>query len=423
MTAPTPSSSIPPLATESSSAVGQGVTPNDAYPRGRRKGSGLSWSATLALVFLVIALVVGAGAWLQQRRFDSAGRELAAQMQLFSTQLGESKRESKQALLLVEGQAKQIVELQQSLADAREQFTGLEQAWQAFNRGLEDSMLANDIERLVTLASQQLRLASNVNNAVMALETALSTLVRAERPRFAAVQRAISADLDRLRSVPMVDVSAISVRLDTVTNLIGRAPLLVPDAVVPRVAALAPDSAHRAASETSTTASVAVSATAPATVSTSASEAIAPTAPVATSDERWWDVVWAKTRGWSKSVASFMAKELASVVSIQRVNDASALLMSPEQGAQLRANLRSRVLTAQMALLMHQPAIWRAEIANIEASLTSRYDPKSIDTVTAIRLIRELATVQISAALPDMADSISALEAVRLLEPNNKSED
>jgi uroporphyrin-3 C-methyltransferase len=231
----------------------------------------------------------------------------------------------------------------------------------------------------------------------MALETALSTLVRADRPRFAAVQRAISADLDRLRSVPLVDISALSVRLEALATLIGRAPLLVPDAAVPTVAAIG-----AVASPPSTEQPVAVS------------------QPLVS--EAWWDIAWSKTVLWSKAVVVFVAKELASVVSIQRVTDANALLLSPEQGAQLRANLRTRVLTAQMALLMHQPSVWRAEIASIEASLIARYDPKAVDTVAALRLVRELATVPVSAALPDMSDSIAALEAVRLQESNHKSE-
>ena len=366
--------------------------------RFRRKNTGPSWSVTLLLVFLLLAVVIGAWAWFAQKRFDRAGREVATQVQDFTAQLIETKREAKRALGLVEGQAKLIVELQQSLAEAKSQYEGLEEAWASFNKGMEDSMLANDIDRLVTLASQQLRLASNVNNAVMALETALSTLVRADRPRFVVVQRAISADLDRLRSVPLVDVSALSVRLETLATLIGRAPLLVPDAAVPKVAAIG-----------GVTPPVSTAQPAAATVAGSTNEA-------------WWDIAWSKTVLWSKSVAVFVAKELASVVSIQRVTDANALLMSPEQGAQLRANLRTRVLTAQMALLMHQPSVWRAEIASIEASLTARYDPKAVDTLAALRLVRELATVPVAAALPDMSDSIAALEAVRLQEPNNKSE-
>jgi uroporphyrin-3 C-methyltransferase len=397
------------------------------------------------LVFLLLAVMIAAWAWFAQKRFDRTGREVATQVQDVTAQLIETKREAKLALSLVEGQAKLIVNLQQSLAEAKGQYEGLEEAWASFNKGMEDSMLANDIDRLVTLASQQLRLASNVNNAVMALETALSTLVRADRPRFAAVRRAISADLDRLRSVPLIDVSALSVRLETLATLIGRAPLLVPDAAVPKVAAISvatppvstvqPDvtspNAAKLPTAQSTTAqsTTAQSTTAQSTTAQSGAIATADMMQAGASayatvpaDGAWWDSAWRKTVVWSKAVAVFAAKELASVVSIQRVTDANALLMSPEQGAQLRANLRTRVLTAQMALLMHQPSVWRAEIASIEASLAARYDPKAVDTVAALRLVRELAAVPVSAALPDMSDSIAALEAVRLQEPNNKSE-
>ncbi len=376
--------------------------------RTQRKGAGTSWSVTLMIVFLVVALVVGGGAWFSQKRFDSVGREVALQIQGVTAQLIDTKREAKQALALVEAQAKLIFDLQQSVAESKEQFDVLEQAWASFNNGMEDSMLANDIDRLVTLASQQLRLASNVNNAVMALETALSTLVRADRPRFAPVQRAISADLDRLRSVPLVDVGALSVRLEVLATLIGRAPLLVPDLAVPNVVAITP-----VAPKSSTSVATAVATTSGDTASAESNGL----------DQPWWTIALNKTVLWSKAVAVFMAKELASVVSIQRVNDAQALLMSPEQGSQLRANLRTRVLTAQMALLMHQPSVWRAEIANIEASLVARYDPKAVDTVAALRLARELAAVPVLAALPDMTESSAALEAVRLQESRNKSED
>jgi len=418
MTEPTPSPQSSAQAEPAKLATPAISSTPEYSSRFRRKNTGPTWSVTLMLVFLLLAVVIGAGAWFSQKRFDTAGREVATQVQGFTAQLVETKREAKLALGLVESQAKLIVTLQQSLAESKSQFEGLEEAWASFNKGMEDSMLANDIDRLVTLASQQLRLASNVNNAVMALETALSTLVRADRPRFAAVQRAISADLDRLRSVPLVDVSALSVRLEALATLIGRAPLLVPDAAAPNVAAV-PSAAARAPTARPAAAQATAVAPAPATPSgmpqTGAAEP-----PVG---EAWWDLAWRKTVLWSKAVAVFVAKELASVVSIQRVTDASALLMSPEQGAQLRANLRTRVLTAQMALLMHQPSVWRAEIASIEASLTTRYDPKAVDTVAALRLVRELASASVVAALPDMSDSIAALEAVRVQELNKKSED
>jgi uroporphyrin-3 C-methyltransferase len=116
---------------------------------------------------------------------------------------------------------------------------------------------------------------------------------------------------------------------------------------------------------------------------------------------------------WSGSVATLISKELASVIHVQRVSDASALLVSPEQAAQLRANLRSRLLTAQLALVMRQPSLWKAELTSIEAALLARYDPQSPDTLAALKMARELAATAVVVPLPDLSDSVAALESVR----------
>jgi len=106
-------------------------------------------------------------------------------------------------------------------------------------------------------------------------------------------------------------------------------------------------------------------------------------------------------------------RELSDVISVQRVTDKDALLMSPEQGTLLRANLRARILTAQMALLMHQSTIWRLELSTIESAVMSRYDAKSPETLNALRLLRELAATNVVISMPDITESFSALEAVR----------
>jgi len=53
--------------------------------------------------------------------------------------------------------------------------------------------------------------------------------------------------------------------------------------------------------------------------------------------------------------------------------------------------------------------------------LNDRFDPKAVDTIAALRVVRELATVSVSIAVPDIVDSIAALEAVRVSETNTKS--
>ncbi len=385
----------------------------------RKTKAGQSWSVTLSIVLFLVVVVLAIGAWFQQKRFTTTGREVATQVQTFTTALAQVQRESKQALALAESHASRIAQLEQSLRESQNQFAALESAWETFNKGMEDTMLANDIERLLTLSSQQLRLAGNVNNAIMALETALSTLIRADRPAFSGLQRAINTDLDRLRAQPLIDVSVISGRLDNLMSLVARAPLLVPDAAAPRIADIvAPVVPHPTVAQPTSQNVVAAQ---PQSSSATSSAVTAETTPVSSITQwQWWSQIWEASVVWlkqtSKNVVSALARELSAVVSIQRVSDANALLMSPEQGAQLRANLRTRLLTAQMALLMHQPSIWRTELTAVESSLLERFDPKSVDTIAATRLVKELAAIPVSLSLPDIVDSITALEAVRLSE-------
>ena len=390
-----------------------------ALLKGKKRSLGPSWPLALAIVFLLIAVVIGAGAWFQQQRFEKVGREFATQVQGLTAQVTDTRRDAVQALSLAQSQANRLSKLEQAQLETKNQFDALEQVWQGANKGIEDAMLGNDIDRLLSTANQQLRLSGNVNNAIITLETALSTLARADRPRFASVQRAISLDLDRLRAVPLVDIPILSTRLDHLSALVARAPLLLPDAASPKVT---PNVAASSPSTTLEPSGQAQSTQAPSVQMQSSSSPSAD--PVIATDTsrliedlgRWWSRALDSTIAWTKSAAVVLTREFAEVVSIQRVSDANALLMSPEQGALLRANLRTRVLTAQMALLMHQAPVWKAELAAIEQSLIARYDPKAPDTLAALRLVRELAAIQISMSLPDINGSMAALESVRTSE-------
>ena len=368
--------------------------PASAAVRTRRQSAGLSLVSTLAIIFLLVALVAAAGAWFAQRRFETATKQIGTQVLDLKNQADDARRDVKQALVVLDAQQLRIQQAEAALRDAQSQFAALEQLWQNFNRGMEDSMLANDVDRLLIVAGQQLRVSGNVNNAILALEHGLSMLVRADRPRFASLQRAISADLDRLRGVTTVDIPGVSAKLEQLTNLLGRAPLLVPDAAVPGLMS-ARD--RNGASQ---------SAIASAPAKPSPVESI-------NAGQAWWESAWQQIRVSLKHSAVFLVRELSDVISVQRVTDKDALLMSPEQGALLRANLRARILTAQMALLMHQSTIWRLELSTIESAVASRYDAKSPETLSALRLLRELAATNIAISMPDITESFSALEAVR----------
>lgn len=382
--------------TKAQTPVSPSVTQASLLLKNKKRNSGPSWSTGLLILFFLVACVAAFGIWFQQTRFEKVGREIATQVQGLTGQVNDARRDASLALGLAQTQSIQIAKLEQVQREAKNQLEALDQVWQGANKGMEDAMLANDIDRLLAMANQQLRLSGNVNNAVITLEAALATLVRADRARFASVQRAISFDLERLRAVPLVDVPVLSKRLDDLSVLIARAPLLVPDAAAPSINANAVDVPAPAASP----------ATAPAPAAS----------PAEASGMPWWEGVIKSTTAWSQTALSVLGRELAELVSIQRVSDANALLLSPEQGTLLRANLRTRVLTAQMALLMNQAPVWKTELTAIDQSLLVRFDPKAPDTMLALRLVRELLSVQIAIPLPDIAGSLSALESVRSAE-------
>ena len=372
----------------------------------RRRGAGQSWATTLAMLFLLLAIGLGAALWWQQKRFDHSIREIAGQFQSMGTQLADAKRDGRQASAMADSHAGRIAQLERSVREGQIQYAALEQAWQTFNKGMDDAILASDVDRLLGLASQQLRLAGNVNNAIVSLETALNMLVRADRPAFSGVQHAISMDLDVLRAVPIVDSTVITSRLESLMALVSRAPLLVPDASAHGSPGAAGVSPHRAAADSTSSDKAAIS--------DKATPDGKGAAPVSTADSTWWRQSLDEVYTWPSRMLTLFRRELIGVIQVQRVNDPNALLLSSEQAAQLRANLRSRVLTAQLALMMNQQEIWKTELAAIDQALSSRFDSQSNDVTAAKKLVQELLQTPVSVKLPDVSSSVAALEAARL---------
>ncbi|WP_088139324.1 uroporphyrinogen-III C-methyltransferase [Achromobacter xylosoxidans] len=355
--------------------------------RPAKRGSGPLVPALIILILLAAGL--GYALWMQRTQFVSAGREVATRLETLTADLAQARKDTREALALAQAQAGRVGELEDTVRETQSQYNALQLAWQNFNDSASDELLANDVERLLTIANQQLRLAGNVSNAIVALETAQSRLARADRPRFSSLQQAINGDLDRLRAVSTVDIPAQSARIDRLVALIGKAPLLVPDAAAPGVAP----------------AGEAAPAAAPA-------PAVDPLAGLP-ADAPWWQRWRAEMASWPGRAGSALAHELGGLITIQRVDEPAALLLSPDQADQVRGTLRQRLLTAQLAMLMRQPAVWKSELDNVGVTLAKYFDSRSPDTVAAQTLARELAQTDIAVRMPEVADSLNAVAALR----------
>ena len=75
---------------------------SDAPVKTPRRRAGPSWSATFSIVLLLLVVLLGVGAWFQQKRFSNTGREVGSQLQTVSAALLQVQKESTQALALAE---------------------------------------------------------------------------------------------------------------------------------------------------------------------------------------------------------------------------------------------------------------------------------------------------------------------------------
>jgi len=375
-----PSAGTDPVATPVVSA-----TANDARqspPVGARKpGRGL-WLALMLCALL--AAMLATGLWYQRQAFDQLGRDLAARIDGVMAFAESARSDAEQARSLARSQAAAIQGLQTALADIRSQYQALQDAWEPPGEAANAGLL-NDIEQLLSQAHQQLRLGGNVGNAIIALEIVQTRLASVARSEFASLQQAVQADLSRLRAVPVVDVAALVARIDQLIALSARAPLLAPDTAVP------------ALSEVDT----------PATASPSPPRTAQP------ENASWWQRLHDEVASWPRRALAGFGREMNGLISIRRVDDGNALLWAPDQAEQLRATLRMRLLTAQIALLMRQAAVWQGELSIVSAALAANYDARSVDTVTAVQLARELSEVNVAETLPGLDESLKVIATLR----------
>lgn len=347
-------------------------------------------SAMVPALAVAVILVAGLGGavWYQQQAFQQSGADLLTRVQRNAASTERALQQGQQALGLVQQQADHISRLEQELATARNQISGLEQAFQLLTDSGSDLVLINDIDHLVTIAQQQLQLGGNVANAVISLETAQAQLARANRSGLASLLQTINGDLDRLRAASTIDIALMSTRLDELASLVSQAPLLVPDDAHPETVASSAAAVPKAESSDA---------------------AVAITDPNAT----WWQRGLDQAGQWTTEAWGTLGKEFGQLVSIRRVDDATALLLSPEQATQLRENLRLRIMTAQLALMMHQPGVWTTETASLVKALETRFDQQSPQSRKALTMARQMADTDIDVKLPTVDNSLQALEALR----------
>ena len=395
-------------------SVTQSSSKIEAAPSSRRFG----W-VTAVIILVLLLCASGTALWWQQQRFENTGRIVAARLQQIQSQSEFAEQRAREALSLAQSQTEKLNQIDAQVKVARSDFAAIEQSWRAFNYGVDDTLRANEIERLILLANQQLSLTGQAAGSIAALEAAEQALVRFDSPRFAEVGRAIQTDLSRLRATPDVDIAGLFTKLDLLGELLNQAPLLAPGGNKTVLGSGSQVQIDSASSRISADAPVvAAPEQTPAEVKTpNPSNTLT---PGSTSDfwsfetvTRWWQQASEQSSKIAEQASSAVTKEFADIVRIRRAVDTQSLLMSEEQSIALRSHLRGLVLSAKLAMMMRQTGLWQTELAQMSGLVNSRYDLESPQTKKVLELIAQLKAAPVVAKLPSLSDSLNAVASLR----------
>jgi uroporphyrin-III C-methyltransferase len=341
----------------------QGPAPDAAPPLRLR---------VFAVALVVLAAIV-AGLWLDTRgRIGATQEELAKRLRDIEAETHEARTLGRQAQEAQRETLAKLGALETKVAESQNQQVALEVLYQELARNRDEWQLA-EIEQVLAIAQQQLQLSGNVRAALLALQLAESRLSRVDRPQFLPVRRALTRDIDRLKSLPALDVPGLSLTIDRLIASVDAMPLAFDERVERPAAGKAAKTA------------------APAEENFFA---------------RLGGEVW---------------KELRQLVVVRKVEAPEPPLLPPQQAWFLRENLKLRLLNARLALLTRDEAGYREDLRVAQRWIQSYFDTRAKASQGALAQLKQLAAASISFEPPSIVDSLEAVRGFKSRRERGKS--
>ncbi len=322
----------------------------------------LLWVAVIALVVAVFA------AGYSYRQLGNVKRESARRLAELQQAVLAATDTANRADAEARAARQQAAVVEARLAEEQGQREALEQLYSDLSRGRDDAVLV-EVERLITVAAQELQLSGNVATALAALQTADARLSRSDNARFVPLRRVLARDIERLRAAPAVDFTGIALKLDQLASSVDGWPLL---------AAVSATPAMPSASEPTATPS---------------------------SASGWWQRQLRALQG--------ELGEYRDLIRIRQVDSPESVLLDAQQQTLVRQQLRLRLLNARQALLARNDRLFRADLAEAQALMARYVDTRSPAAAGALALIKQLASTALSVELPTIGESMTAIRAVR----------
>lgn len=275
--------------------------------------------------------------------------------------------------------------LEGRLTETAGQQAQLERMYRSISQAGLDGVLS-DIEHALSIAGQQLLVGGNVSGALLVLQDAEARLKATDGASLSSLRRLLLRDIDRLKALPSTDVVSVLLRLDNVLQAVDTLPLLA--SFSPGALPAQPGVARGTAKEGEATGRAEGGAGSP--VSS-----------------------WSWLGESSMRTLASLRSELQSLVRVNRVDMPEAVLLAPEQSYFVRENLRLQLLNARAALLARQDSVFRGDIERSQKWITTYFDSRQISVSNAATQLRQLQSSRVSVELPSLAETLSAVRALR----------
>ncbi|HKT97263.1 MAG TPA: fused uroporphyrinogen-III synthase HemD/membrane protein HemX [Paraburkholderia sp.] len=372
-TQPAAASARPASAASSYSSAQAASSPASSYMQPANARRGGAGTAILWLVVVLVAAGAGAGGYALNRKLDRVDAALVQRQQAADQQSAALRARTDQAVASAQQIDKQMSLLEGKIADAQTSQQALAQQYADLAKNRDDWTLA-EVGQMLSSASEQLQLTGNTQLALFALQSADTRLAASDSPQALAVRKAIAQDTDKLKAAPSTDLAGLAIKLDTALAAVDTLPL-AGEAIVAHTkpeAAEPVDAAKMAA---------------------------------ATGEPRW--------RAWLDTFVSGVGRQITSLVQVRRIDNADAMLVSPDQGYFVRENLKLRILSARLSLLSRNEPTLKSDLAAADTALARYFDGASKETQNVRDLIKQVDAGSGAVTLPTLDTSLKALQQYR----------
>jgi uroporphyrin-III C-methyltransferase len=334
----------------------------------------------LIVAVAILALLLGVQWYSSQAEIRSLREAVANRLQQGDASNIETRAIAKSLQETNRDWQSKVTQLENKQLEAQSQQLALEQLYQDLSKNRDEWALA-EIEQVISTASQQLQLAGNVQGAIIALQNADRTLSRSDKPQFITIRRAIANDIEKLKSLPLLDLTGIAVRLDSVIGQIDSLPLLS-DEKPPQPVSQPKKPLRilpRAATKQNT--------------------------PEPVQSASWLQNLEDTMQRWSHETWL----DVRQLVQVRTVDRPDALLMTPTQAFYVRENVKLRLLNARLALLSRNESAFRSDMIAAQEGITKFFDTRAKQTQTAQAFLKQVQGSNLAIEMPNLSASLDAV--------------